>query len=213
MSKRSRIIIVICLGLLLNGCEIAPHYYEDKVYSEKDLKDYTPKKTSSNGEVITREEAINRAIYLFEKGFDRKFNKEAMKEYISLKNRDGESFSWNINWIDEAGNTYVCEMNSVDGTILYMSTYINEGNTTIPQKTDYSEETLLNIATPLFQELKIDINDYKMEPLYEGYGSKFNNEIYMYFYSYDKEGWKKNFRLGFDLSNNRIVKYDMMNMR
>ncbi|HAK43731.1 MAG TPA: hypothetical protein DCM59_14785, partial [Clostridium sp.] len=96
------IIVIIVLMFFISGCNLKPNYYrEDVLYSEKDLSNYKSIETDTElkNNLMTRQEAIDKAREVFKNGLNIDLSQMQVSEYVRLfKPSNEEYFRWNICW-------------------------------------------------------------------------------------------------------------------
>ncbi len=163
LFKISPLLLIIIT--LLTGCTSSFHSYEDKLYSERVLLvDQTSPTQTSN--VLTRENAIKKALEIFNKGFNTNIDRTQFSENVRLLKTDSSPiFQWLIMWNKKDGkNYYNCTLNSATGDLVELeasdASIFNNVKTT-----PISSEDVKNILEPLFKQLNLDVNDYSIEPI------------------------------------------------
>lgn len=168
------ITLIICLGLIvffIAGYTYNLDYKEDTLYSEKtlnNLKNENNKEVNEN--LLTRNDAINKALKVLNDGLGVNLNKDKISEYVQLT-KDDNKYIWSINFIDSDNKgSYTCEINSYTKEINKIS--LNEImydkvaiKSYYKQTTKYpiNKEEIYNIINPLMKVLKIDLGKYKFE--------------------------------------------------
>ncbi|NMM62780.1 hypothetical protein HBE96_08730 [Clostridium sp. P21] len=157
MEKVLKIILVVYISIItLSACTTNFKCYENNLYSEKDLNGYDKSSTQRNSKAVTKQEAVKKAICIFDKVFNIKIDRKKLSENIILINDNNHTnFCWDITWTNDSNNdSFICTIDSNDGTIKYISCSSRVQSSNI-------SENLINIVAPLFNEININIDDYR----------------------------------------------------
>ena len=134
--------------------------YSDKVVSNSKTEDIGSKK------YITREEAVNKVITVFHKGFGININREQLTESINLYEVNGK-FQWSILWMSKQDNNYgehyYCEVVAENGLIKYMGQENIYELQNTPEYNGESIEEALDIIKPLAEQLNIPIEQCEID--------------------------------------------------
>lgn len=213
MMKKSLIILFfIFLTIIpLEGCTKVFNSYEDKLYSEKTvLGNQTV--TAKTSDILTRENAIKKAIELFDRGLNIKIDRTKFTENIKLINYNkAGNLQWQITWNNANSKTYYsCQLDSSSGEVLGISSYdnsiLNKSNSI--KLSTVSTEEILSIAQPLIKQLNIDSNNYKA-----GLGTKKTSSIYTDVLLYNKSSQKEEFIITVDTINKVVVNFGRFNIK
>ncbi|WP_102398817.1 hypothetical protein [Haloimpatiens massiliensis] len=215
MKKELKLLLLILiLPLILCSCELHLNYYEDKLYSEKNLITLNKNNKLDSTNVFTREKAITKAITVFNKGLGVNIDRNKFSEFIQLsKNEIPPDFTeyilkWQITWIDpDSKINYHCEIACNNGEILNIEYSSNERNYEKIDKEPNLKE-LIGIANPLFSQLKIDINDYKLND--HGFTTVFKygdyNKYYLLSFN-NRYDYNKSFFILINYKNKKIISF------
>ena len=148
---------------ILSGCNTRINYYENKLYSEKDINSNVEKGSLQDVNMLTREKAREKALDIFDKGFNIKLNTKDLSEDIRiLKRLEKNTIYWGMTWKSISTNeVYSCEIDASSGQIKSLSLYNPMEN--LEGKYMLTEEEINNIINPLLKVLEIDINNYYIE--------------------------------------------------
>lgn len=162
--------IIISTSLL--GCSNKFGYVEGETYSESVLSDYNNKSQNDNiGQYISREEAISKALNIFEEGFKVDINRSELDETINLSKWDSEIF-WNISWnkgiseeTDEEYLEFYTRINSITGEVAEARVIRAGGENDMT--VDYYNEEFIDVNAEevtenLAKVLGIEINDFNI---------------------------------------------------
>lgn len=135
-------------------------FKETVLYSEKDVKEYSSE-VNKDKNYLTREEAIKKALNLFENGFGVDLNRDNLSENIVLRGASNNP-SWNIIWSNKNnGSNYFCEISVDTGEII--SAAVNPQSVMNGGKANYkvNKDEVFNIIKPLLKEINIKIDKNK----------------------------------------------------
>ncbi|MEW9095220.1 MAG: hypothetical protein AB2417_09075 [Clostridiaceae bacterium] len=156
--------IVLLMVVFFSGCTKTFNHYEDNLYSEKTVfgdKDLNTKTT----DVFTRQDAIKKALDIFDKGLNIKIDRTNLTEDVRLiKNDRAGSLQWHISWFNEDGKTfYACALNSSTGEIVEFQ-WFNDSNSNSNKVEVFklSDLEIKNLMEPLLKQLEIDVNEYSI---------------------------------------------------
>ena len=134
-------------------------YREDILYSNKVVSN-SETEDIENEKYITREEAVNKLITVFDKGFGININREELIESINLYEVNG-NLQWSILWMSKQdsnyGERYYCEVVAENGLIKYMGQEKVYELQDTPEYNGESIEEAFNIIKPLVEQLKIPV--------------------------------------------------------
>ena len=165
---------LICIIVILFITKLPLDTYKEGVlYSDKIIGNSKAEDIESET-YITREEAVNKLITVFNKGFGININREQLTESINLYEANGD-FQWSIVWRSNSNNEYeeryYCEVLAGNGVIKYIGKqeYHQEG-----EEQEYIGEDVeeaLNIIKPLVEQLNISIEQCDVYFQNSGFGS------------------------------------------
>ncbi len=206
MKKSLIILFLIFLTVVpLTGCTKVLNYYEDKLYSEKTvLGDQDVSAKTSN--VLTRENAIKKALDVFDKGLNIKIDRTQFTENIRLV-RNGEvgSLQWQINWVKDSGKMfYECILDSSTGNIVRLQ-WFNNSNLNQDTTAKLSNLEITNLLNPLLKQLEIDVNDYRITPQSSNDLNNYRDIIL-----YNNKNHTKEYRVTIDSVNKIVVSFEKL---
>ncbi|WP_315115396.1 hypothetical protein [uncultured Clostridium sp.] len=158
------LVITLLMVVFFTGCTKTFNHYEDKLYSEKTVlgdEDLNTKTTN----VFTRQDAIKKALDIFDKGLNIKIDRTDFTEDVNLvKNDRSRSLQWHISWFkDDEKIFYTCVLDSSTGEIVEFQ-WFNDSNSDSNKVEVFklSDLEIKNLMEPLLKELDIDINEYSV---------------------------------------------------
>lgn len=159
-----KIFVLIILVLSLTGCSANLGLVENKVYNENSLKNYTNLSDDMHmDKYINRQDAINIAYNVINKGFGVQLDRNSLDEYISLYELNSKFF-WNISMSnkDLKVSNYV-RISCENGEILEASTYkYSAEDEYIEDDESFTFEKCLSIIKPLTDTLEINVDEYEV---------------------------------------------------
>lgn len=191
MKLKYKILILIGVIVIVFIFIIAlPNKYENnKLYSEKHVMESTPD-NFVDGESISREKAITKALDIFKNGFKIELDRKNLLESVYLYNTN-EGPEWSITWTESpTQNKYYCNIVASNGDITFAG-YNKPIDSNIADK-----EALQKILKPLVDELGIDISNsdyYYTENNTIQFVEKKDKELYVHDFSIDFNNKKINY--------------------
>lgn len=180
MKKVSGIILLIFITpSFLAGCTGSFDYYEDKLYSEKIIIGNQTQNTNKRS-ILTRENALKKALDIFDKGFNISIDRSVYLEEVRLyKDNNTDSLRWKVTWFKpDEKIVYTCIFNSFNGEVLQITnTNANYRNISTHALTN---EEISTIIKPLFDILSLDINDYEINVKNYNKIKEYENNFVMY---------------------------------
>lgn len=148
-------------------------YKEGVLYSDKIIVNSKAEDIESEA-YITREEAVNKLITVFNKGFGININRDKLTESINLYEANGD-FQWSIVWRSNSNNEYeehyYCEVLAGSGVIKYMGKQEHHQEGEEQEYIGEDVEEALNIIKPLVDQLNISIEQCDVYFQNSGFGS------------------------------------------
>lgn len=214
MKKSFKILpLIFLMVVFFTGCTKVLNHYEDKLYSEKTLfgdKELNTKSTN----VLTRENAIKKALNVFDKGLNIKIDRTNIIENVKLvKNDNIGNLQWQIIWNKAYGrNFYRCILDSSTGNILELEWFDDsiqkEGK--VSKISELTDLEINNLIEPLFKELNINLRELninndnysilrKSERIFDDYTS---------IILYNNKNKTSEYNIIIDLINKKVVKFE-----
>lgn len=169
MKKSVKILIPVLLVMILfifTGCTKSLNHYEDKLYSEKAILGVQVINTTPTN-VLTRENAIKKALDIFEKGLNVKIDRTQFSENIRLLKDDTDSsnLQWNMTWKKNNEKTfYSCTLDSSTGEVVQIQS-VDLNKLYAEKLPQLSTTEIRNIITPFLGQLNINVADYNVSAL------------------------------------------------
>lgn len=163
MKRIAGVILLVFLTLsFLVGCEGGFNYYEDKLYSEKIIIGNQVENANNNSGIITRENAIQKAADIFDKGLNISIDRSIYSENVRLyRDNETDSLRWQITWFKaDEKIIYTCILDSSNGEVLQITNTDMKYSNGKPY--ELNDKEINEIIKPLFDELSLDVNDYKI---------------------------------------------------
>ncbi len=209
--KKFIILFITLLAMLFNSaCAFNLNYfnlnhYEDKLYSEKSLYNYTTIAKLSNPNAFTRDKAIEKSLTLFNTSFGANIDKSKISEFVNLIKNADSSFEWFIRWYEPySKELYECRIDTDNGNVLYMSHTYNVQSTNEPFVG--TAEEVEKLALPLIKALDIDLNQYDLINLKREAEKTFYNPIVSLVYL-NKTNSNNRIIIDVDFKRKEIVSY------
>lgn len=167
-------------------------FKENILYSEKDVKEYSSD-VKKDFKYLTREDAINKGLSIFEKGFKINLNRDNLNESIMLSDINNNP-KWSITFMDKSNNeAYYCDILVNTGEILSASRNFTDN---INYKHEnLNKDNIIKVIKPLAKELNLNIDEKKLEFNFSG-----NNVVVVSLLN-DKQIY----RFGIDCENNKVI--------
>ncbi|MCJ8171123.1 hypothetical protein CF095_03015 [Clostridium botulinum] len=181
MKKFLILVFAILLAVpILTSCNMRINYYENKLYSEKDINNNVKVGNIQDNNTLTREKAIAKALDIFDKGFNIKLNREELDESIRIIRRsEKDILYWDITWTSiSTKKMYNCAIDTSSGKIKDISLYNSNEEEERKENAILNEKDILSAVDPLFKALKIDPNNYYIKNANEFYVYTAQNQIF-----------------------------------
>lgn len=213
MKKSFKVLVITLLMVVLfTGCTKTFNHYEDKLYSEKTVlgdEDLNTKATN----IFTRQDAIKKALDIFDKGLNIKIDRTDFTEDVNLvKNDRSKSLQWHISWFKDYEKIfYTCVLDSSTGEILEFQ-WFNDLNLDLDKAIEFKPSTLEveNLIEPLLKELDIDINEYSvltyLDRTYNNYLDGAYNR-YMDITLLHNKSKTEGYYISIDLANKKVMSF------
>lgn len=205
MKKFMTIFIILLVMLSNSACTFNLNHYEDKLYSEKSLDNYAHTTSFSNPNDFTRDNAIEKALTMFNAIFSTNIDRSKVSEFVNLSKNSDNNFEWLIIW-DEPykKERYECRIDPKDGKVLFMNHSYKVSPSNKPSK--IATEELEALALPLIRAFDIDLNQYDLLDLKRGSKKIFHTPIVSLVYL-NKTDSKNRIMIEVDYERKEVVSY------